>query len=194
MNIKEVFPTSIGYLNDIEFTNKILPISRKIIDSLSNEELNVAVSGYKNTHMNDKASNELQSHQFIVDYILKLSKQFAQNIGFEIPYQIETELLVARMEQGGRHEGHTHPNVMLSGLCYLDIQEGSSPIVFDDPRAVRGFNGMKAIGEQFSMPFYPKTGDILIWEGWLPHRVPTNESKIRETMVFNVVPKYVYDY
>jgi uncharacterized protein (TIGR02466 family) len=75
---------------------------------------------------------------------------------------------------------------------YLQVPDGSAPIVFSDPRAFRNFISLPRINdapagwEQVS--FTPEVGLFLIWESWLAHEVPKNLSKEgRITMVFNLI-------
>jgi uncharacterized protein (TIGR02466 family) len=100
------------------------------------------------------------------------------------------------MVEGDRHPLHTHPNSLLSGLLYLEIPEGSSPIIFSDPRPFRSMIALPKKGEKITnweqVYFQPKQGTFMIWESWLGHEVPKNHStKGRITMVFNLgkIPK-----
>jgi len=45
---------------------------------------------------------------------------------------------------------------------------------------------IKHIDYRTTKEYYPKNGDILIWESWLPHSVPPNQSNKRETLIFNL--------
>ena len=135
----------------------------------------------------------LKEHNFITENITQLSKQYTQKIGYQLPDNITINSFVSRMVEGEHHESHYHPGAILSGLFYLNVEENSAPILFEDPRVIRPFNGMdwsdpNDLNEYntYEVSYLPKAGDILIWEAWLKHRVPSNKSKCRETFVFNV--------
>jgi uncharacterized protein (TIGR02466 family) len=95
------------------------------------------------------------------------------------------------MVEGDQHSLHTHPNSLLSGLLYLEVPEGSAPIIFSDPRPFRSMISLPKKGDALTnwenTIFKPEKGTFLIWESWLAHEVPKNFCKTgRITMVFNL--------
>lgn len=196
MELNRFFPTTIGFFNDIEFTNKVLPIAREILYGVSKED---HVWRYKTTYFRDEQSKKLHSIPFINEYLKELSSKFVDLMGFEWTGEIGIDLFVSKMEKGDKHDLHIHPNCILSGVCYLNTSEDCSPIVFEDPRNVRFFNslvkkegnygGNDTYDNQSEIIYLPKNGDILMWESWLKHKVTINGCDCRETLVFNIFKK-----
>ena len=85
-------------------------------------------------------------------------------------------LWVNVLPQGGSHTSHIHTNAVLSGTYYVTAPEGSSPIVFEDPR-----HAMMMAAPPRKTSVYesrvPKAGTLMLWESWLRHEVPMNRAK-----------------
>ena len=91
------------------------------------------------------------------------------------------------LPQGGSHTSHIHTNAVLSGTYYVNAPEGSSPIVFEDPR-----HAMMMAAPPRKTSVYesrtPKAGTLMLWESWLRHEVPMNRAESNRTSVsFNCV-------
>ena len=91
------------------------------------------------------------------------------------------------LPQGGSHTSHIHTNAVLSGTYYVTAPEGSSPIVFEDPR-----HAMMMAAPPRKTSIYesrtPKAGTLMLWESWLRHEVPLNRAKEdRISVSFNCV-------
>jgi uncharacterized protein (TIGR02466 family) len=102
-------------------------------------------------------------------------------------------LWVNLMPEGAAHTGHIHTNAVLSGTYYVTVPEGSSPIVFEDPRhplmmaaPPRKPSAPAEHRTNFSMT--PAPGTLVLWESWLRHEVPLNRSsQPRISASFNCV-------
>ena len=92
---------------------------------------------------------------------------------------------------GGAHSGHIHPLSVLSGAYYVDVPDGASALRIEDPRLammmasppqrarVRGDN------RRF-IYLTPAAGALIMWESWLRHEVPVNDTrKDRISVSFN---------
>ena len=91
------------------------------------------------------------------------------------------------LPQGGSHTSHLHTNAVLSGTYYVTAPEGSSPIVFEDPR-----HAMMMAAPPRRTSVYesrvPKAGTLMLWESWLRHEVPMNRAEgERVSVSFNCV-------
>jgi uncharacterized protein (TIGR02466 family) len=96
-------------------------------------------------------------------------------------------LWVNVLPQGGSHTSHLHTNAVLSGTYYVTAPEGSSPVVFEDPR-----HAMMMAAPPRKASIYesrvPKAGTLMLWESWLRHEVPMNRAKEdRISVSFNCV-------
>ncbi|MGB8315857.1 MAG: TIGR02466 family protein [Aestuariivirga sp.] len=91
------------------------------------------------------------------------------------------------LPQGGSHTSHIHTNAVLSGTYYVTAPEGSSPIVFEDPR-----HAMMMAAPPRKTSIYesrtPRAGTLMLWESWLRHEVPMNRAREdRISVSFNCV-------
>ncbi|MNF60074.1 hypothetical protein D3C84_416790 [compost metagenome] len=93
---------------------------------------------------------------------------------------------------GAAHPLHSHPNNFLSGVYYVQTQEGADTISFHDPRpqtaiirppvtALMAYNTDQVV-------IAVSDGSLLIFPAWLPHSVSVNRSdRLRISVSFNVM-------
>lgn len=92
------------------------------------------------------------------------------------------------------NSAHVHPGAELSGVLYVQVPEGSGPIIFRDPRpqAEMALLGLKlgSAGELLlpRHPVQPRTGDLLLFPSWLMHQVEPgqNSDQLRIALSFNI--------
>lgn len=94
--------------------------------------------------------------------------------------------------KGGSHIAHTHPNNYLSGVYYVQTQEGADHIVFDDPRVQRSVISPRV--RELNETNAPKVvmgvqeGLLMMFPSWLVHAVGINTSdKERISLSFNIM-------
>ena len=85
------------------------------------------------------------------------------------------------LPEGGTHSGHIHPHSVISGTTYISMPEGASAIRFEDPRLPQMMAApprrKNARGDLRPFVYIaPLVGDVILWESWLRHEVPTNMS------------------
>lgn len=184
-----VFPTAISHTVDIELAKKVLPIAKKY---LADKSLLTYEWGYKNTYTGGQGLATAPDLQFFVDYILAAGKEHLNASGYDADrIKLQADVFVSEMVEGDYHKAHAHPGSILSGILYLDIPPGSSNIVFTDPRTHHNHMYLPVkTPNQYNSPnfkFDPVPGLMLIWQSWLVHEVPKNNSKDgRITIVFNL--------
>jgi uncharacterized protein (TIGR02466 family) len=181
-------------LHHIILADKMLSVAKKYL----NDSTYIGYRwGYKNTFDAPiKLSEQIDIKPF-KDQIEKSGRLYLRQLGYdESTITFETQVFVSEMIGGDYHESHTHPNSILSGLLYLQVPEGSAPLILSDPRPFRQFTMLPTLGntttniEEISIT--PKKGLLLIWESWIPHVVPkTNNKDGRITMVFNICRKTI---
>lgn len=196
-NLFDIFSLSFYYESNNNLKNKLLPISKKI---LNNESLLINEWGYKNTYSANEGLAILPELKFFNDFILEKSKKLYTKCGYSLKssYKLWTSLFTSSMVNGDSHEAHCHPGAVYSGLIYLQVPDKSSPIQFKNPRDPT-FNLVfdkihKKIDifnydDDGTVTIHPHEGMFLMWDSWAIHRVPTNNLNIgdeRITMVFNV--------
>ncbi len=86
------------------------------------------------------------------------------------------------MPEGALHTSHIHPQSVISGSYYIDVPTAASALKFEDPRLGFFMNtpGVKPKAKKTNMRFFslkPKAGELVLFESWLKHEVPLNQSK-----------------
>jgi uncharacterized protein (TIGR02466 family) len=191
----DIFSLSFYYEENKNISDNLLPISKKI---LKDESLLTNEWGYKNTYSMDKGLSTLIELEFFNDFILEKSKLLYKKCGYDLKpeYKLWTSIFTSAMKQGDKHDPHSHPGAIYSGLMYLQVPKGSSPIQFKGPRD----SIFNAVFEKRTknknifnyendgiIAIHPREGMFLMWDSWAIHRVPINNiDDERITMVFNV--------
>jgi uncharacterized protein (TIGR02466 family) len=90
------------------------------------------------------------------------------------------------------HREHIHPNNYLSGVYYVQADDGANQFTIDDPRPQRHMIKPRVVestpfnGARFNLPVKP--GDMLVFPAWLPHSVDFNRSnRVRISVSFNAM-------
>ncbi|MFZ3229250.1 MAG: TIGR02466 family protein [Pseudobdellovibrio sp.] len=102
-----------------------------------------------------------------------------------------TNCWVNIMSKGALHTAHIHPQSVISGTYYVSIPAGASSIKFEDPRLSFFMNSpvikeKAKLSNQRFVNLQPKAGDLVLFESWLKHEVPTNETtQSRISVSFN---------
>ncbi len=110
-------------------------------------------------------------------------KIFVEELDFDLEgrnLKLE-DLWINILSEGGNHSAHIHPNSVISGTTYISMPSGSSAIKFEDPRHSMMMAAPSRIkhAKEYLKPFIyvnPSVGDVLLWESWLRHEVPANNS------------------
>ena len=110
-------------------------------------------------------------------------KIFVEELDFDLEgrnLKLE-DLWINILPEGGNHSAHIHPNSVISGTTYISMPSGSSAIKFEDPRHSMMMAAPSRIkdAKEYLRPFIyvnPSVGDVLLWESWLRHEVPANNS------------------
>lgn len=190
MHIQYCFPTAIFSTVDVSLADQMLPVAKKL---LATERLINKKFQYKTTFNPLQGVEKFKEVKPFVEFISKLGHEFMSKQGYQLEFRDFSSLMfVSEMFKGDYHTTHAHPNCVLSGVFYLQTPEGSSPIVFYDPRPFR-----KVIRRQITNPtdtnqdelvIHPQKGLLLMWESWLEHSVPNNFNTDdgRITLVFNL--------
>ena len=110
-------------------------------------------------------------------------KTFVEELDFDLEgrnLKLE-DLWINILPEGGNHSAHIHPNSVISGTTYISMPSGSGAIKFEDPRHSMMMAAPSRIkdAKEYLKPFIyvnPAVGDVLLWESWLRHEVPANNS------------------
>jgi uncharacterized protein (TIGR02466 family) len=120
-------------------------------------------------------------------------RRYAKALAFDLSDRalVMTDCWVNIMPSGVSHGSHLHPLSTLSGTYYVRTPAKSSAIKFEDPRLDRFMAAppRRADGPSRLQPWQtvqPKAGDCLLFESWLRHEVPANQSRTpRISVSFN---------
>ena len=90
------------------------------------------------------------------------------------------------------HRSHTHPNNLISGVYYVQVDERSNVLTFEDPRPQAG-----VLRPRYRKPspfnvglahYRVEPGWLLLFPSFLSHSVPPSESEhVRISLSFNVM-------
>jgi uncharacterized protein (TIGR02466 family) len=100
-------------------------------------------------------------------------------------------LWINRLDPGGFHSGHIHPNSVISGTYYAQVPDGAASLKFEDPRLAMMMaappRAEDAPAELRNFAYVaPAAGTALFWESWLRHEVVRNEAaEPRVSVSFN---------
>ncbi len=95
------------------------------------------------------------------------------------------------MGPGTHHTMHTHPGSVLSGVYYVSVPPGSSPLKLEDPRlgllmAAPPRRSKAPAREQNYLLLPPVAGGFVLFESWMRHEVPPHRgAKNRLSISFN---------
>ena len=191
MSVDYFFPTAIYSEKLEQLAITLLPIIKQYLDS--KEELTYHW-GYKTTFAVESGLEKYNELNEFTKLIVNRAKSFLDNQGYDISNaEFTIQIFASDMTLNDSHGIHTHPNALISGVFYLDVEETSSPIIFYDPRPFRKFLALprskETIASYEKVVFVPTNGLFLLWESWLEHEVPKNKSTKRTTLVFNLGQK-----
>ena len=93
---------------------------------------------------------------------------------------------------GAAHRMHAHPNNFLSGVYYVQVQDGTDTINFHDPRAqaavIRPAVTELTAYNTDQVVVAVEIGTLVIFPAWLLHSVDANQSELpRISISFNVM-------
>jgi uncharacterized protein (TIGR02466 family) len=109
----------------------------------------------------------------------------------DAPFRI-TGCWVNVLDRGAVHAMHSHPNNFLSGVYYVQTQEGADAISFHDPRPQTAVIRPPVIEltayNTDQVVVKVSDGTLLVFPAWLPHSVSVNTSaRPRISVSFNAM-------
>ena len=121
------------------------------------------------------------------------ARAFAKDLAFDLGAgRVRLDSLwVNVLAPGAAHSGHIHPHSIISGTIYVAVPPGASALKLEDPRLplMMAAPPRAADAPEDTQPFVylsPQAGDLVMWESWLRHEVPANQSKAeRISLSFN---------
>jgi uncharacterized protein (TIGR02466 family) len=200
---EQILPSALSYLNYSDEINKKLFDINATKKSHLNNYNSTERWGYRTTFSLDNIPGitkfiELDETKELKKYILSKASDFLLEYGYSEYHskRIIITTFINEIREGEEQGFHTHPDTLLSGVFYLQVPGGSSPIVFNDPRPHTfllkedDWVTKKTLSNHREIVFTPKVGDLLLWNSWLPHCVPVSKESYSEgriSVVFNII-------
>ena len=172
----------------------------KIIEYFDNQEMNPASGGgygmiSKNSYILDNPICKPLN-----DFIMEAFRDFATNV-MRLKYkelQFSQSWLTYKMP-GQFHKAHTHPNTLLAGVFYYDVQPGDSALCFSkesksfnrshlEPSLLEDYQQHPYSQEEIY--FTPSQNNFIIFPSYVTHGVPPNKTdKVRKALGVNALTK-----
>ncbi|OFZ31983.1 MAG: hypothetical protein A2622_12165 [Bdellovibrionales bacterium RIFCSPHIGHO2_01_FULL_40_29] len=195
--MKSLFTTSV-YHNKISFDLKDLAQEINLIQKSDHTGKEWSAQNYKNGYTSYGSLDQL--HKLSSTFALLEKKinthvnRYLKQLDYEVTTKSDLKMItcwVNVMPSLAQHTTHIHPQSVISGTFYVAFPTGASAIKFEDPRLGFFMNSpavksdAKLENQRFvSLP--AKSGDLVLFESWLRHEVPTNQSKTpRISISFN---------
>jgi hypothetical protein len=177
---------ALNYVKSLEYT----PGSYKDKDELIISNCFMADNYYI---LNDPVLAVLKKNiEVEINCFLKDQLRFSKKINFYL-----TTSWVIKHQNGNYSQSHYHPNSLYSGVVYLQVNENSGCISFENNEKFSPLypTEMQIEIEEYNMlnsivwSYLPKNNDIIIFPSRLKHSVSANNSKIdRYIIAFNIYP------
>mmetsp|Transcript_40957 Transcript_40957/g.131726 ORF Transcript_40957/g.131726 Transcript_40957/m.131726 type:complete len:354 (+) Transcript_40957:71-1132(+) len=168
-----------------ELNEELLEMARECYET-DTKGRDWSLSNYSGGYTSYSSKPALQEYYEVVEELERLFRPHLQSALVrldesrreqELPRLIMRDCWVNIMGPGTEHEFHVHPGSVISGTYYVQTPKGCPGICWEDPRLDRIVESPV------------RAGDIIMFEGWLPHRVPTNiEGVDRVSISFNWFP------
>ncbi len=129
----------------------------------------------------------------LAELLEKPARDFAKAQGWDLRgMNLEmTACWMNIMPKNTYHALHLHPHSAISGAYYVDIPKGSVSLKLEDPRMGLYMNApVRSLGPAKERSYFheikPSPGSFVLFESWLRHEVPPNQSaKPRISVSFN---------
>ena len=143
---------------------------------------------YKNGYTSYGSWDQLHQLSSTFDVLEKQIRKhvvkFAKNLDYDLPAGAlkVNSMWVNIMPEGSLHSAHIHPHSVISGTFYVEVPKQASAIKFEDPRLACFMNAPvpKPAAKKENRRFFsiaPVNSDLILFESWLKHEVPLNQSK-----------------
>ncbi|MFQ5784705.1 MAG: 2OG-Fe(II) oxygenase family protein [Alphaproteobacteria bacterium] len=186
----ELFPTLV-WAHELEAAD-YEPINRDILaalDAIRAERPELTPTS------NWQTPNDLQNNAAFAGLLAQVdlaSKSILHFLGVDYENFEVTGCWANVRPKGASHQLHVHPNNYLSGVYYVQAEDGVDSIAFHDPRSQ-----INVISPKFKernahnakkVMINVRTGVMLLFPAWLVHAVePTTGENLRISVSFNVM-------
>lgn len=191
--IHPLFPTAL-YVNTYEGDTS------EIVRYFDSQPMNPASQG---------AYGEISKNSYIIDhpvckplndFFMKCFEEYATNIMRYRYKKLEfAQSWLTYKQPGMFHKAHTHPNTLLAGVFYYDVQPNDAAICFSkdvksfgrssfEPSLLDDYQNHTFSQEEIY--FTPQQNNFIIFPSWLSHGVPPNRTnRVRKALGVNALTK-----
>lgn len=201
MATHSLFPTLVYHAPISKNAKTLRDLNRQLlleIDQLSQDDLagiEWSKKNYPNGYTSYASANQMQvvSPTFaeLEEHIKKHLKKYIDDLELNIKasHMTMSTCWVNIMPKGALHTSHNHPQSTISGTYYVQIPPKSSALRLEDPRYGQFMSRPSLCVGAKNQPFHSmaaKPGDLILFESWLRHEVPLNNShEPRVSVSFN---------
>ena len=182
-----LFATQV-YQKKIAFDLMDLIQEIEMIKSTDKKGIEWSKTNYKKGYTSYGSLDQLHKMSSTFEKLEKKINRHVDNYLKSLDYQASskniamTNFWINIMPEGAQHTAHIHPHSVISGTFYVQTPKGSSSIKFEDPRLSYYMNAhlveeKEQLKNQRFVNLKPSAGDVVLFESWLKHEVPTNETK-----------------
>lgn len=173
------------------------PVAIYDLSKFVNEDINKVLQGIGYTQNDlvdgirgDTDPSKLSELKPLYEQFQQCANTYSDEIGIERSVIYESWMNILTMN--GSVGVHRHYDSVISAAYYPYVDEGSAPITFVS--AIEGFRMLdvqrdshKGSGKYTSNVQHveAKTGQLVLFPGWLQHYVPPNKTNLRITLSFN---------
>ena len=188
MNITPIFPTAFAQIENPFLAHRVREQSHALVDATGTSPFFAYPSTFDPTTPEQKLEPVLEEMRL---HLHNLSVEFLSTIGYRTDLmQLSTQLVFNRMTTGDTHQKHLHAGIVCSGTFYIDFPQESAPLVLHDPRLHRQMLPYPTDATTYTQSKYTtnlRTGSICLYEGYLEHSVPQNNTDGRLVVLFNTI-------
>lgn len=136
----------------------------------------------------------------LADFAIYHFKKFATEImRWDYKELMFAQSWLTHKEPGQFHKAHTHPNTLLAGVFYYDVQEGDPAICFSkearsyhrsylEPSLLPDYQNHPYSQEEIY--FQPSQNNFIIFPSYVTHGVPPNNTdRVRKALGVNALTK-----
>ncbi len=140
------------------------------------------VSGYTSYGSIDQLNQTMSSFKKLENFIQPHISKYIDHLGYDLTSKdlVMSQCWLNVMPHNAQHTAHIHPLSVISGTFYVQTPPGSSAIKFEDPRLGFFMNcpplKPKTKDQRF-ISVQPAEKDIILFESWLRHEVPRNQTQ-----------------
>lgn len=183
--VKKLFPTLI-YENKISNAARL---NQQLLNEISlyQEQDEAGQIWSKQNYIGGYTSyNSISNFHQVSPTFEELEKQITKHVNKftkALDYNLNSRKLamttcwVNVMPKNTYHPLHIHPLCVVSGTYYVQVPKGTSSLKIEDTKMSFLMSAPPRKQNSYYYHFKPKAGDLVLFESWVRHEVPPNQSK-----------------